>query len=381
MAQGNTAFFANEPLFDMIMARYVAANGNAFGGSKPVPLLGIEFVFGLDAPPTVQLAPQQAGGNIAFRFDRISLSIYAYQDNRRGELKSTLPVQVTVTGTLGLNGQYLGLTGLRATGGGKLDKKAAAMMNETVIPQFQAQVAAIPLPDFTKVVGLPVSLTGLQVEGNRVQVFAQVGSSGDVPTAPAGNPDFPAITASIGGGVINELAGKQFPGAAARVGDQNSSAGFGYKGEAWAQANNPQVYISNGEGLGSIHVSAGASGGIQAFGHWVEHGISVGINTPPLNLRLVNRGNGVTVKVYLNGNISLNFGLPGVLEKVAGSILSVIRPLADAITGAINSGLDHINIDAFTLPDTIPGTGFPASLSFADTSFRGNAVQAVIRVS
>lgn len=380
MAVGNTAFFANEPLFNTLVARYVAANGSAFSGSKPVPVLGIEFVFGLEAPPTVQLAQQPTEGNIALHFNNVSLAIYAYRDNQRGELKNTIPVQVTVTGTLGLNGQNLSLTGLKASGNGKLDEKAAAMMNETMVPQFQAQTANIPLPDFTKVVGQPVSLTGLAVENNRVQVFAQIGSSGDSPTLPTANPDFPAITASISGGVINQLAGGQFPGEHARAGDQNSSMGFGYKANAWAEAKNPQVFINNGEGLGTLHVAAGASGGIQAFGQWLEHGISVGTNTPPLNLRLVNTGTSIIVKVYLNGTISFNFGLPDVLEKVAGSILSVIQPLATVITNAVNSGLNNITINAFTLPTTIPGTDFPATLSFAEAGFQGNSVQAVIRV-
>ncbi len=84
MATGNTVFFANQPLFNSLLARYISANASAFSGSIVMKLLKLEFVFGLDGPPTAELASQADGGNLALRFDRISPAIYGYVDGNVG---------------------------------------------------------------------------------------------------------------------------------------------------------------------------------------------------------------------------------------------------------------------------------------------------------
>lgn len=383
MAYGNTAITVNESLFNTFLGRYIEANGSMFGGGKAIPALGIEFVYGLDGPPTVQLAPQEGGGNIALHFDQVSLSIYAYQNGSRGERRNQIPVKVVVTGSLRLIGTNLSLTDMKASGTGKLDEKAAAMMNETVIPRFQAQVAHIPLPDFTRIIGTPVTVTDLEVGGNQMRVFANVGHSNDRPLLPEAVPDYPAIIASISSGVINELAAMQFPGAQEHVGSSGSNWLGSYEASAGAGADRPQVHIANGQGYGSINVSAHASAGFKAnlpFADWVRPGVSISERTPPLSLRLITHAKSVIVKVYMDGNIAIGFDLPSPLDKVADGILSIFRPLADAITGAVNSGLDMISINAFVLPNEIPGTNIPADLTFVETGFKGNSVQAVIRV-
>ncbi len=88
----------------------------------------------------------------------------------------------------------------------------------------------------------------------------------------------------------------------------------------------------------------------------------------------------MTVKVYMNGNLSMDFGLPVALKAFADAILGALQPLVTLITNAINSGLNQINIEAFTLPSKLPGTDFPANLTFHDVSFQGNSVVAVINV-
>lgn len=383
MATGNTVFFANQPLFNSLLARYISANASAFSGSIEMKLLKLEFVFGLDGPPTAELAPQAGGGNLALHFDQVSLHVHDYVDGKRGALKNSIPVKVTVTGTLGLNGQNLGLTGLKASGSGRLDERAAKIMNDIMIPEFQKQVANIPLPDFKGVVGLPVSLTALEVRNNQVQVFAQIGNAGGTPTFPSANPSFPAITAAISSGVINQLASSKFPGANESVKDGHSGWAGAWEASANATARNPQVHITNSRGYGTIDVSAGASAGVNP-GHlgWVRPGVNVGITTPPLDLRLVQTGGGkkMTVKVYMNGNLGMDFGLPPALKPFADAILGAFRPLVTLITNAINSGLDQINIEAFTLPNKLPGTDLSANLTFQDVRFQGNSVVAVINV-
>jgi hypothetical protein len=381
----NTAFLANEALFNLLLARYVTANGDKFGGSKIIPEIGLEFVFGLNGPPTTELGVKTDGSNITLHFDQMHLDIYTYENDQRGALQNTLPVHIVVAGTLALSGQSLQISELKAAASGteKLDAKVAAMFNDTVIPQFQAQVANLPLPDFKRIVGLPVQLNGLQVVEHQLQVSAQIGGSSDQPSIPSIPSDVPIITASLSSGVINELAGQQFPGAHEHAGNRSSKVGFGYDGEADAGANGLNIKIAGGQAHGSLHVWASAKGGIELFGKWVEPALSVSTRTPPINLRLVtgNDRKSAVVKLYLDGNIQIDFGLPGVLEKVADSILSAIRPLSGAITDAVNIGLDKINIPAFTLPNSLPGTNLAANLKFDQLGLYGNSVFATIHVS
>ena len=383
MATGNTVFYANQPLFNKLLDGYVSANMGAFSGSTVMQLLKLEFAFSLDGPPTAELGSQSAGGNMALHFDRVSLRIYEHSDGKRGALKNTLPVKVAVTGTLGLNGQNLGLTGLKATGSGRLDERAAKIMNQQVIPQFQAQVAKIPLPDFSKVVGLPLTFTGLNVVNNRIELFANIGNTAGSPSFPSPNPSFPAIIAGISSGVISQLASSKFPGANESVRDGHKGWAGEWEASAHAKANKPQVQISNGRGFGSIHVEAGAAAGLKLpFSDWIRPGITVGVRTPPLSLRLdkTNHGKQIIVKVYLDGKLGLDFELPGPLKPVGDAILGVFQPLVTLITNAINTGLNQITINAFSLPGQIPGTPIPANLTFQETVFKGNAVVAVIKV-
>lgn len=378
----NTLFYANEPLFNLFLRRYVEKHGDLFQGKRVMPELGLAFVFSLKGAPTVELAAQKNGSNnVALRFDQMELAIYTYQDDTQDGRKGTFPIQLLVTGRLTLTGHNLTLTGLQATGEGLLNEKAASMANRNLIPLLE-QAIKIPLPDFTEVVDQSVRLLNLEIGNHQAKVSAQIGQAGGIPDFPMSNPTFPAIIGAIGGGVINELAAKLFTGAHARVAKRGGNNVLGYAGEAEAGADPPAISIDHSQGLGTIHVWARAKGGIKTLRQWVEPSIKVSTCTPPVNWNLIddNSGQFIIVKVYLNGKVAFDFDLPGPLEMVADSILSIIRPLADKITAAINQALGKFDIKAFTLPSTLPGADLPAKLSFEQVGFRGNAVVVVIRV-
>ncbi|MDB5084183.1 MAG: hypothetical protein JWN30_1069 [Bacilli bacterium] len=381
----NAAFMANEAIFNLLLEKFISSNPNDFRGNKSIPEIGTEFVFELNGAPVTDLSAQANGGNISLRFDHVQLQVFDYQDGKRHSLQNTFTVHLLMTGHVLLNGQNVSLTGLSASASGtdRLDAKAAKMVNETIIPQFQQKVAQIQLPDFSKLVDMSFQLNAIEVNDHRLTVLAQIGNTKGDPNFNVSLPAEPAIIAAIGSSVINEFAAAQFPGASASVGDKSSSWGFGYEGHAEAGADQPHVEIVNGQAQGTLPVWVSAKGGIEVLGQWIERDISVSLNTPPLNIRLVNDSNAksVFIKVYLDGNISVDFGLPDALEKAAEGILSFIQPIASAITDAINVGLDKINIKAFTLPSTIPGTNFAANLSFGWVGFSGNCVAATILIN
>jgi hypothetical protein len=382
MPNGNAVFYANESFFDLLLQRFYAAQQAAFTGSKVVDLVHLEFVFACTGAPTMDLSPQADSANFAIRFSQVELRSYDYTDGKRGALNSTLPVQIRVTGTLGLSGAKLAISGLKATGENSLDNVVARIVNETMLPQYQAAVESIPVPDLTNLVRVPVVLTGVDVNNRLLQISAVVSGGGAYPDFPLSLPNEPRVTVAIGSDGINSLARSGFTPAQVQAGDESTKAGFGYKGYAWAGADNPAIEISGSRALGTIHVWAGAEGGIEAFGHWIAPSISVSTSAPPLSLRLVTDASGKSaiVKVYLDGSVSCSFDLPDVLKAAADSILGVINPLAELITGAINQGLDKITIPAFSLPSQIPGTSYEAALSFANLGFYGNAVVASVSV-
>jgi hypothetical protein len=379
---GNAMMFANGALFDLVLGRYVAANPSAFSGVRAVPAIGIEFEFGIDGTPKTLLAPQTGGGNVGIVLP-LELDIYAFQNGQRGKRENVLGVSVTVEGTLALQGQTLRLTNLMTTGTPDvLGQKVAAMFNEKVLPVLEGEVSQIPLPDLTKVLGVPVQVVDVQVVNGQVAVSAQVaGGSGqvDIPYSP---PPFPAVTAAIAGDAINALARAQFQPQTANAGAHNSTAGFGYDAQAQAGAGNPQLSISGGQAEGTLDVWAWAKGGIEVAWKWIEPELGISSKVPPLGLRLVasGAGTGLDIKLYLTGSVHFDIGLPSELEKVADDILKALGTLGQDITAKINGALDPITIHAFALPTTVPGTNLTATLSFASQGFTGNAAYAIVGV-
>jgi hypothetical protein len=373
--------FANEALFNLLLSRYVSANPGALSGIQPVPLIDVEFVFSGNGAPTTDLAPQPDGGNIGIHVPLL-LKVFSMRTNPH-TLQKTVPINVRVSGTLALQGQTLGLTGLTATGeGGTLDARAAEMFNALVVPTISRAVASIPMPDLTKVIGVPVQVEDVEVVNRQVAVSARVaGGSGQLAITPTPFED-PAVTAAISGDAINALARAQFQPVVAPVGGPHTTAGFGYDAEAEAGADNPRVQIAGGQAEGTIDVWASAKAGVEVAGTWIRPSVNVSSRVPPLGLRLAtdsSRAN-LNVKVYLNGTVHFDFGLPSELQKYADDILSVLGTLDDAITAKINDALSPISIRAFTLPSTVPGTNLSASLSFIDQRFAGDGAMAVVRV-
>jgi hypothetical protein len=381
---GNTFIQTNESLFNLLLSRYAVGNEASFGGYKVLPALNLEFVYGIQGPPVVTFSDSLGTNAISFLFNQMELRLYDYENGQRGGLKDTYSVPITVLGTLSLSGTALTVSGLTAVPAaeGKLDAKVAKMFNDTVVPQFQKQVASIPLPDLSTTIGLPVELLEIQVQRDSLLITAQAGSSGGIPCMPAVTSSDAVIAITIASDVIHDLALSKFNGVSVQAGDRSSHSGFGYEGHAAASAK-PDVRISGGVGSGTLKVSANARGGLEVFGKWVEQDISISAHTPALNLCLLtdNSGKKAFVKAYLDGNISFDYGLPNILETAADEILSVIKPLARNLTDAVNVELNQRQIDLFTLPDKLPGTNLSADLTFQELGFVENSAIAVIKLT
>ena len=374
--------FANEALFNLLLSRYSAANPAAFTADTRDYQLGIEFAIYLNGPPTTDLAAQAGGGNVGIHFPLV-LRVFDIHGGQH-KLQKTVLANVLVSGTLGLRGQSLGLTGLTASGThDTLDRKVADKFNDLVLPTLQSAVANMPLPDLTRVIGVAVQVVNVQIVNHQVAVSARIaGGSGQLALA-VPVPDFPAVTVAIAGDAINALARAEFQPVTARApGAHESSAGFGYDAQAEAGASNPRVSIVGARAEGTIDVWATAKAGVEAAGEWVEPDVRVTARVPPLGLRLVTDGEGknLDVQVYMDGLVFFDFGLPSLLEKYADQILAALGPLGLILTQAINRGLASISLRAFALPATVPGTTLAADLTFAQTMFADNAAVAVVRV-
>lgn len=379
MASGNAMVFANSALFDLLLARYVAANPEAMSGVVSAPAIGLKFEFGSSSAPTSDLTPQPSGGNFGIRIP-LELQVISLKTGKRVNVADLL---VVVSGTVSLQGQAIQLTNLSATGPvDVLDQKAAAMFNEKVLPRLKDAVSRVPLPDLTKVLGVPVQVVGVQVIDRQVAVSAQIAGAGGTIEGATVAPAFPAVMAAISGDAISALARAQFQPVTATAGAHKETAGFGYDAQAEAGAGNPRVAIAGGQAEGTIDVWASAKGGIEVATEWIEPEVGVSTAVPPLGLRLVNGGSGknLDVKVYLTGSVRVDFGLPSALEEYADEILTALGPIGEAITQKINAALDPIAIHAFTLPATVPGTNVAANLAFASQGFAGNAAVAVVNV-
>ena len=386
MSSGNAMMFANGALFDLMLARYIAANPSAFSGSSPVPLprFGIELEYSVGGgTPSIDLTPQAGGGSFAIHLP-IVLKIYGVDDGQRSDDGTSVGVSVVITGTFALQGQVLQFAGLKAAGvDGLLETKVAALFNKDILPELMKGIERIPLPDLTKTLGVPVQVVDVQVLNGQVAVAAQVaGGTGqvEIPYLP---PAFPAVTAALAGDVINTLAHAQFQPQTAKASDSDKGRFFGYDAEAEAGAGNPQTRIDGGQAQGTLDVWAWAKAGVEVGGVWLEPKLGVSSKVPPLGLRLVSSGSGANldVKLYLAGAVRFDVGLPGEIETYADEILGVIGKLGERLTGMINQALDPISIHAFTLPQGVPGTNLTANLSFATQGFLGNSAYAVVHIA
>ncbi|MFD2610900.1 hypothetical protein [Paenibacillus gansuensis] len=382
----NTLIRTGTGLFNLLLSKYTDSNKQDFGGNKIVDVLQMEMVYGLQGPPTVSFSQDPSGGiKISFLFSQMQLQLFEYRNGERGNLQGTYQVPVTVTGLLALKGSAFTMTNLEAVPAavGSLDEKVAKLFNEQIVPQFQKQMSSVPLPDLGKVIGVPIAMQGLYLENGALHLQAQAGGSGGNAVLPPEPETGAVIAVAIASDFIHDMAASGFPGASAHAGAKKSKSGFGYDGEARASADQTNVWIADGAGYGTLRVSASAKGGIEVFGKWVEPDISVSTHTPALNLKLItdHTAHKAIAKVSMDGSVSFDFGLPGVLEKAADSILSLIKPLAGEITNAINAGLDQVNITMFTLPEQVPGTDLSAGLNFRQLGFYGNSAYAVIEIA
>jgi len=377
---------ANEALFDVMLARYYAAHQSEFAGSVPAEDLDALYEFAATARPTIDLSPRTDGANVAIVFSSVTIKMYDYAHGQRGQLTETDTVGLTMTGTLGLSGQSLALSSLTSTATGSQDARAAArVIDKRLIPQYQAEVQNMPLPDLRRLLGFAVTVTGLTVANHLVQVRAQLGSPNDpapgwsrAPMTQAG------VIAAISDGGINDLLSQVFHGVSREADAPTTDTWFvGFRAGARASAENPRITIRGGTATGSIQVSAGVSAGVETAGHWTDVPISISVSTPPIGLRLVtdNAGKSAVLTFYLNGTVALHSDLPSILGKFADSVLGVIDSVANEITTAINEALDRIRIVVFTLPDTIPGTKLSATLKFDALEVSGNSVIAAVLVT
>src|SRR5215471_1719282 len=184
--------FANEALFNLLLSSYLEANPGALTGIYTAAELGIEIVVSSNGAPTTALTPRADGRNVGIL---VPLLVSVFHLNK---LQTSVNVDVLVWATLALDGQTLRLTDLEATGpGGVLDRKAADIFNDRVLPSLRSAFASVPLPDLTKVIGVPVQVQDVQVVNRQVAVSARVGNgSGRLEIVPAA-PDYPAVTAAI----------------------------------------------------------------------------------------------------------------------------------------------------------------------------------------
>jgi hypothetical protein len=382
VATGNTAIYANASLFDLVFNRYVTAHPHALYADLDLEALNTAFVIRTPGQIATHLLAQENGGNFGMDIP-MTLDIITLDS---GDVKS-VAVNIKVSATLALNGQSLVLSNVTATGDDILNTKAAKLFTEKVVPQVQQMLSKVTLPDLTKVLGVSATVVGMQVAGGQVVVTGQVGDGSGSVNVPTILPAFPAVTATLCGDAINALAqtkafSKIFP-LTASTGAHSDNWWAGYDASASAWAGNPHVSVNGGQASGTIDVSFSAKGGIEALGQWVEPSINVSPSVPPMNLRLVTDGSGknVNVQFSLDGTVIPNYDIPDALKSVASPIVNTINSIGSAITGKINDALSSVDINAFTLPATVPGTSIPADLTFDAVGFSGNSAVGVVRVN
>lgn len=374
-------FTINAAGLDLVTARYVAANPSMFSGVQADDGLGIEMDY-QTGTPSVDLAPSSAGKNIALNFPAVAITTYQRSGGQRGPKISSLQAKLTIAGNLALHGQALALSELAASGVTFQDKLAAALFNSKVLPSISSAVASIPLPDVRRLTHLPITLTGLAIVNRVVRIDASLGVGAGTPAIVLEPGGMPAMTCAVSGAAIQALAARAagFPATA----DKSARGHVGkwpfrlsWSADANASVDSLSFSVNSGQAHASVHVSAGCSAKFEGLGPHIE----IPATTPSVNVSISHDGQDAKIYFQLPAPPNLVPHLPGVLDKISGSIRDLVNGLAEATELVINDRLSRATVTLFSLPEAISFVGVSATLGWSRLEWEANAAVAVIGLS
>ncbi len=376
----------NQALLTLVASEYYQGNIAQFSGNMTAGSLLLHWQ--ALAPPVVTLTGE-AGQNVKIVFFPVKLT-------GQGISGSAL-LTVTVTSTLAITGGVLSLTSLNAgvTGdAGFITSLIAQQVNNMIAAQYASRVAAIPIPALQNLLNtqLSVQLENAVVVPGSCQVSGSLTYQGQGPADTAPPPlcvsaPTPAVGISLNGAGVytvlltqNSAFPKVLPVDSKHEHSEGILGHFGYGVQGSVQVALPTIRIMGNQASAATTIQFNLQGGIEGFGVWTWVPLPIPTAQVDLWVGLVIDSAKTRASVQVQGVNNIQFqqvNFPSVLASVAGAILQLIENI---VRGALPSLIVGQEFTVFTLPSTLPGTPFPASLSFGQLGFMNSGVGAVVNV-
>jgi hypothetical protein len=390
-----TAWGYND-LLNACLALEFAANPGLFAGSQSAPALFLDCAYAATAAPTVQLGP--VGGstppaaNLAITLPALDLKFYDLQQGTRGALQLEQTCTATIYGALALVGGSLTLTALLAELQSD-DRLGDQLIQRLLNAQLRKSAQTIQLPQLQLVFGSGLRATvqsaTVQQTGSSspyLYLMASLGSaSATAPTgtstAPAPHPAAPrpagatatsgVLYAAVSNAAVNALLPTLMPSPFYyNPPQQTSDSVLGFAGGARASFTMQVPTVSmSGSVTATTRVSTNAQVGfVTPFSGWDWISVPVPDVTVTVNAQLGVDGSGKWGLLTLTGIGSPQLVLddwPSVVpDEVKDWIQALFSALVSEFVQAASQMVQGIRIPLFQLPNTVPGTSIPASLSF-----------------
>jgi hypothetical protein len=401
MSQPMTGYAGND-ILNMALRLVYQREPQRFRGSGSVAAQGLQYTYQVTAAPTAVLGPGASGApahNLQFRMSAVRVVVTRTSDGRT-LYDVTYPMTAYVM--LGLSGGRVSISSLSITVSGGGDAVLQQVINSFVVPSLRTSLNSIALPQAANIFGTGLSASvqaanvvpagggqhalrvGAAFAGRTGIGAADAPGPADLARLNGGSATNAAMLGLVSAGAVNALVSTAVGPITDTFDKRASKLGFGAGIKGTIRASTPVIAISRGLGSAKTKVSISLEAGIRVpLKGWTWVKVPVPDANVVVDMRLMTP-NTRTGAVELTGvqSIKVNINWPSVLRPVGDLLEGLINGVLTLFRGKISAAVRGKRFNLFELPTTIPGTGIPATLSFAagGLSFFGGSVRGLITV-
>lgn len=390
----NAACLINEQLMNAFIGKYYETNKSSFTGSQVESDLGIEFDYSVNGTPVLSLTQniqlEESIGSTTPSFsismNPVLVNLYSYQDGKKGDLIKSSSFLMVFSGVFALSGNKINVVHLTAKVTGDEDERMMNyVVNRKVVPELEQKLSGIDFPEGFDVLGSSVNIKplGITKNENLLWLDISINGGGGTTSISLGNQS-PQLAVGLNNDAIQRILDSfgMFP-MNKSYHSSDSAFGFGYSADFSAYINKPVISLNGNSAVAHVSISPHLDLTVK---NWIKNfhlhpglpQVNAGVN-----IHLSAEGNNAVLRLNL-ASLEFNFhsSWPWPFSKFEEAIMGWISSAVKGqVASAIESALSGVNPTLFTLPGSIPGTGIPASLSFASLGFVNSAAVGVVNVT